>query len=169
MQTALSKLLRKLRGDEPLRDIAKKSGISHTYLSMLEKGVDPRSGKEIKPSVEVLQKLAKTYNYPYEKLLEAAGYIESSSTPQPLPLAQRRIELEEAFQEILQNGEAMFDGLPLKEMDEEIIKDLEIMLAHIIDYLRTKKKIKLQDFPNQGKATRRFLERRSRGELGPHV
>jgi len=71
----LSKLLRELRGTTPLRDIADRAEISHTYLSLLEKGHDPRSGKEIKPSADILQKLSNVYNYPYETLLKAAGYI----------------------------------------------------------------------------------------------
>ena len=155
------KLLKELRTNKGLtqEQLAKKAGISPTYVSKIEKG-------GANPSLPVLETLAKILNVEPTYFFKEASF---PTTSQPLPLSQRRIELEEAFQEILQNGEAMFDGLPLKEMDEDIIRDLEIMLAHIIDYLRTKKNIKLQDFPNQGKATKRFLERRNRGELGPHV
>lgn len=71
----LSQLLRQLRGDEPLREAAKRAGISHTYLSQLEKGVDTRTGKTIRPSVDTLKGLAKAYKYPYSNLLEAAGYL----------------------------------------------------------------------------------------------
>ncbi|WP_328053918.1 hypothetical protein [Bacillus paramycoides] len=35
--------LKKLRGKRSLRELAKATGISHTYLSTLEKGFDPRS------------------------------------------------------------------------------------------------------------------------------
>ena len=39
----LGDLLRDLRGKESLRDAAERIGISHTYLSILEKGNDLRS------------------------------------------------------------------------------------------------------------------------------
>lgn len=74
-QNALGKTLRKLRGDRTLREIAEITGISHTYLGLLEKGIDPRTKKEIKPSAETLQLLAKTYQYPYDELLKLANYL----------------------------------------------------------------------------------------------
>lgn len=94
----LSKLLRQLRGNESLRDVAKRAGISHSYLSHLEKGVDPRTGKPLKPSADTLKGLARAYNYPYEKLLEAADYISpgtiaahrSDDSTQALPPEARR-------------------------------------------------------------------------------
>ena len=44
-----------------LRAAASAIGISHTYLSALEKGYDPRSGIKITPSQEVLVKLCSAY------------------------------------------------------------------------------------------------------------
>lgn len=67
--------LKELRGSRSLREVEKLSGVSHTYLSSLEKGADPRTGKERKPTVETLKKLAKAYDHPYEELLAKAGYI----------------------------------------------------------------------------------------------
>lgn len=72
----LGNLLKELRGKESLRDVAKRSGISHTYLSIVEKGYDLRSGSPARPSFDTLRRLAKAYNYPYEKLLRAAGYLD---------------------------------------------------------------------------------------------
>lgn len=68
--------LRELRGDRSLREMERITGLSHTYLSTLEKGVDPRSGKERKPTPETLKKLSETLNVPYEELMERAGYID---------------------------------------------------------------------------------------------
>jgi transcriptional regulator with XRE-family HTH domain len=72
----LANLLIKLRGRESLRDIADRSGISHTYLSHLEKGKDPRTGKPLYPSPDTLRALSKAYNYSYEELMMVAGYID---------------------------------------------------------------------------------------------
>lgn len=71
----LGKLLRHLRGKESLRDVADRAGISHSYLSHLEKGKDPRTGKPIYPSPDTLKALSKAYDYPYEKLLATADYL----------------------------------------------------------------------------------------------
>lgn len=71
----LSTLLRKLRGRESLRDVAKRAGISHSQISNLEKGIDSRTGNPVKTSPETLKSLAAAYGYPYGKLMELAGYI----------------------------------------------------------------------------------------------
>lgn len=72
----LNRLLRELRGKESLRDVSKRVGLSHSYLSILEKGIDPRSKAPINPSPDTLKRLAEAYNYPYEKLMKVAGYID---------------------------------------------------------------------------------------------
>lgn len=76
----LGSLLKELRGEKSLREVSKKSGISHNYLSLLEKGIDPRTKAPIKPSPETLKKLAEAYNYSYEELLKVAGYLEDNPT-----------------------------------------------------------------------------------------
>lgn len=119
MQTRLSEVLKELRGQDTLREAAEKTGISHTYLNILEKGIDPRSGNILKPSAETLQKLARAYNYPYKKLLELAGYLDRNepggaggnnggSAP---------VELEK----ILRESNIMLDGTVLDDEDKEDI------------------------------------------------
>lgn len=71
----IGSFLRELRGKRSLRSVEEESGVSHTYLSSLEKGADPRTGKERKPSAETLKKLADVYNYSYIDLLAKAGYL----------------------------------------------------------------------------------------------
>lgn len=62
-----------------IRKAANKMGISYSYLSILEKGVDPRTGKISNPRPETLRIISKTYNYPYEELMKTAGYLEKDS------------------------------------------------------------------------------------------
>lgn len=71
----LGELLRSLRGKKSLREAAEKAGISHNYLSIVEKGTDPRSGSPVKPTPETLMSLSKAYNYSYEELMKVAGYL----------------------------------------------------------------------------------------------
>lgn len=71
----IGSFLRKLRGTDSLREAAKKTGLSHNYISILEKGIDPRTKSPINPSPETLQAYARGYNYPYRELMRIAGYL----------------------------------------------------------------------------------------------
>jgi HTH-type transcriptional regulator, competence development regulator len=83
LMSELGNLLRQLRGKETLRDAAARIGVSHTYLSILEKGYDQRSGKPIKPTADTLKLISKAYDYPYEELLKLAGILEEDESPSP--------------------------------------------------------------------------------------
>lgn len=76
----LGDFLKKLRGKLSLREVAKRSGISYTYIRSLELGKHPRTGVPINPSPESLRSLAKAYNYPHEELMRLAGYLDKEST-----------------------------------------------------------------------------------------
>lgn len=74
----LNEVIRKLRGKDSLRDAAKKTGVSHTYLSILEKGYDLRSKNPIKPTPETLRLISAAYAYSYVELLKLAGYMDEA-------------------------------------------------------------------------------------------
>lgn len=73
----LGKLFREIRLSKnwSIRQAARHMGISYSYLSILEKGKDPRSGKDANPKPEMLKIISKAYNYPYEELMKIAGYL----------------------------------------------------------------------------------------------
>lgn len=73
------KKIRELRGKESIRSASRNIGISHTYLDSLEKGIDPRTGKERKPTIEVIKKISKYYNYDLLELLNISGLLTSLS------------------------------------------------------------------------------------------
>ncbi|RDY67306.1 XRE family transcriptional regulator [Halobacillus trueperi] len=73
--------LRIQKRNESIREVSKKVGISHTYLSTLEKGYDPRTKKERKPTIEVIKNLSGYYRLStsdYLDLLVMAGYKEEA-------------------------------------------------------------------------------------------
>ncbi len=72
---SFGKYLKSLRGQRSLREIDRLSGVSHTYLSSLEKGKDPRTGHELLPTRDVLRKLASAYGVAYIDLLIKADYL----------------------------------------------------------------------------------------------
>ncbi|MGN7403508.1 helix-turn-helix domain-containing protein [Cytobacillus praedii] len=76
----LGELLKELRGNESLREASKRIGISHTYLDTIEKGTDKRSGAPVKPTPDTLKLISKAYNFDYEELMKAAGYIEEDKS-----------------------------------------------------------------------------------------
>jgi hypothetical protein len=55
-------------------------GISYSYLSILEKGIDPRTGKDSNPKPDTLRLISRAYDYPYEELMKAAGYLNDENT-----------------------------------------------------------------------------------------
>lgn len=54
-----------------LREAARRSKVSHPYLSQLE------SGRNKKPSPEIIRKIADGLNHPYNELMDLAGYGET--------------------------------------------------------------------------------------------
>jgi transcriptional regulator with XRE-family HTH domain len=74
--TEIGNLLRELRGTRSLRDIQKISGVSYSHLRNIENGYDPRSGKPINPTPDILKKLSKAYHFSYRQLMKLAGYVD---------------------------------------------------------------------------------------------
>lgn len=72
-------LIKKLRGKRSLREASKLIGISHSYLTMIEKGFDNRTKAPVSPSPEIIKKISEAYNHSYEDLMKTAGYIDESN------------------------------------------------------------------------------------------
>lgn len=60
MINKLSEFIKMKRGKMSLREFAKQCGnISHTQIDSIERGIDPRTSKPVRPTVETLSKIAK--------------------------------------------------------------------------------------------------------------
>lgn len=144
----LPDLLRKLRGKESLRDVSKRAGISHNYLSQLEKGVDPRTGKQIRPTPETLKRLADAYNYDYKEIMKIAGYIDeeengnqNTELPELTPKDEREIarDLERILHSLDHaDGLASYDGSTINDIDDE---DKELLRSSLETSLKIAKRI----------------------------
>lgn len=68
----LGDLIKQYRNDKglSLRDFAKQCGLSHTYISALEKNIDPRTGKPIAPTLDTVKYLSKGMNMSIEEILK---------------------------------------------------------------------------------------------------
>ena len=63
MENRLGSIVKQARGDISLREYAKQIGISHSYLSSIESGVNPQTKKPISVGLETLEKLSKRTGY----------------------------------------------------------------------------------------------------------
>lgn len=117
-----------------LRDASDLIGISHSYLSMLEKGVDPRTNSIIKPTPETLKLISDAYNLNYNDLMNLIGYItdtdiiESSNNSEWKPQLTKKDEkdiekLLEATMDSLENTEGlMLQGQIVDKDDLEFVR-----------------------------------------------
>ncbi|MBB6692339.1 helix-turn-helix transcriptional regulator [Cohnella xylanilytica] len=71
--------IKELRGNKSLRELERLSNVSHTYISKLEKGFDPRSGEKIVPSIDTIKKLASAFDIDYVELMDKAGYFDDDA------------------------------------------------------------------------------------------
>jgi len=100
------KYLRLLRGKKSTRQIEMMTGVSKSYLSLIERGE-----RDI-PSPEILRKLAPAYKVSYEHLMKLAGYIHDNSddalllNEDALPYELKGIGIEElkVAKEIVESG-----------------------------------------------------------------
>lgn len=133
----LGELLRELRGNRSLRDVAEVTQLSHTYISDIEKGYRRGTKNPINPSPDTLRRLAKAYNYSYPKLMKIAGYAPEDQTADEneKDVAKRMEQLKSD----LKNSDGLnFSGEPMS--DEAIESLLEAMEYAVRQTQRINKK-----------------------------
>lgn len=104
----LGEILREYRKDHglSLRDFAKISGVSNSYLSMLETGRQPSSGRPIVPTLTKLNQIAAAMNISLDDLIAAVDDTPVSFNEKPLPAAV---------------------GLSLSPLEEQIIRRFRVL------------------------------------------
>ena len=68
-QEEIGPLLRRLRGEIGLREVGRRTGISNSYLSQIERG-------DRRPGPSVLKRLAALYDVDVQDLLSRAGFLD---------------------------------------------------------------------------------------------
>ncbi|WP_339063619.1 helix-turn-helix domain-containing protein [Tepidibacillus marianensis] len=130
MDNQLGNLLRDLRGKMSLREASEKSGLSHTYIRDLELGMNRSTKAPIKPSVDVLKRLASAYDYPFENILKAAGILEEYKPTD---------DLDEEIKKLLNNPE---NGVFFKDYlsaPEEKKKQLRDFMKFLLEQEKDRK------------------------------
>lgn len=61
-----------------MAEFAKRSGMSKSYVALLEKNVNPSTGKKITPSIKSIQQAAIGMNMSFDALFEMVDYVDIS-------------------------------------------------------------------------------------------
>jgi len=79
MENTLSHYLKQLRSERnlSLRELEILTGVSYSYLSVIERGCDARSKKPLSPTLEVIIKIAKGLNIPLGLFLIHSGFADN--------------------------------------------------------------------------------------------
>ena len=82
-----------------LRDFAKKSGVSNSYLSMLETGRQPQSGRPIVPTLTTLNKISLAVGMRIDDLIAAVddmpvSFKEEAGAPAAVGLELSALEIQ---------------------------------------------------------------------------
>ncbi|WP_391560715.1 helix-turn-helix domain-containing protein [Robertmurraya sp.] len=127
MGNRLGSFLQTLRGNRSLREIAKKSGLSHSYIRDLELGYRQTTKKKIQPSPDSLKRLADAYDYPYEELLKMAGFISSNTIENLSHSSDSSAELFQNTHDLLdvlkQDGPLFVGNYSLTTNDKKKVKE----------------------------------------------
>jgi transcriptional regulator with XRE-family HTH domain len=122
----LGDFIKSIRGDMSLRDFAKLCGISHTHIDSIEKGVDPRTNKTVRPTVETLNKISLGTGISIKKLVDLSMDVVSDEIT--LIQAKEEVKCNDLI-EFLKQPEVLFNGKLLTEEDKAKVKaSLEIVL-----------------------------------------
>ncbi len=139
-----------------LRTFAEKCGLSHTYISALEKNIDPRTNKPIAPTLDTVKFVSKGMDISIEEILkilddeqefkineEAPKYTSQSAVVLiygtipagiPMEMIEDVIDTEEIDAEMLKGGKQYF-GLKIKgnSMYPEYLDGDTIILEKVDD------------------------------------
>ncbi|MCY1594339.1 helix-turn-helix domain-containing protein [Staphylococcus pettenkoferi] len=143
------KKLKMLRGQESIRQAAKGIGISHTYLDSLEKGFDPRTGKERKPTWEVINKIAKYYNYDFVELVDLANLFKSPNELNDEELENQINKMKKSIKSQKSTMKNTIKSQILDLLDEDISFSQTTYLKNVLDFFILEK-----DAPNKSEDPR---------------
>ncbi|HAF97092.1 helix-turn-helix domain-containing protein [Paenibacillus sp. FSL K6-1566] len=115
--------LKQIREDKGLsiNQLAQAADISGSQISRIENGL-----RGI-PKPQTLRKIADALEIPYEELMSKAGYLDSElSLHEDLTVPDWATAKDKRdFKKMLEDdGELMFDGIPLNQEDKQRIKDV---------------------------------------------
>ena len=122
-----------------LREFSRKCNLSHTDIDKLEKGVDPRSGKPVEPTLDVLEKISSAINISLDDLLTKLGKINTKKVNMiSINKNEKDVEelLEETMNQILDQDGLMLNGQIVDDNDLMLLRNA---LKNGIEYVKSMK------------------------------
>jgi transcriptional regulator with XRE-family HTH domain len=123
MENELGKFLRELRGKMSLRDVAERCGLSHTYISDVEKGINRTTKAPLKASPDTLKRLAEAYQYSYGELMVKAGYWPENYNQVSAFSQEEMVDLD-VILEKAENGTLIQNGEPVPRVQQQALAAL---------------------------------------------
>jgi transcriptional regulator with XRE-family HTH domain len=94
-----------------MRDFAAKSGVSHSYIAMLEEGKNSKTGLPMTPGLVTLKKLSVGMDMTIDELIATADDMPVSLQPAPSPvesdLSEGELALIELFRKVPEDQQAL--------------------------------------------------------------
>lgn len=120
---SFGKYLKQLREQKEvsINQLAEAAGISNSQISRIENGLRGV------PKPATIRKLADALSVPYAEMMKQAGYLEHDASEEAAAgspdwaTSRDRRDFKKMLEE---DGELMFDGIPLDEDDKRRIKDV---------------------------------------------
>ena len=141
MTNKLGEVLKNMRTKKSmsLREFSEYLGISHTYLSKLEKGMGTRADSDISPTIETLTKIATGLNIPLADFMYQCGYFDCDilKTYREESSKNKELELKQYIQkiksDILYSEKVTYNSVSISDIDLRVITEtLEIGLDIIL-------------------------------------
>lgn len=125
MEQSFGSYLKQLREERgwSMNQLAQAAEISGSQISRIE------SGLRGIPKPQTIRKFADALNGSYEELMKRAGYLETGENPKsgtdmPIPDWATYKDKRDFKKMLEDDGELMFDGIPLDQEDKQRIKDV---------------------------------------------
>ncbi|MGM1048679.1 Transcriptional regulator, contains XRE-family HTH domain [Paenibacillus uliginis N3/975] len=126
MEQSFGSYLKQLREERgwSMNQLAQAAEISGSQISRIENGLRGV------PKPQTIRKIADALDGSYEELMKRAGYLESEHTDQksgvdiPVPEWATYKDKRDFKKMLEDDGDLMFDGIPLDQEDKQRIKDV---------------------------------------------
>lgn len=155
----IGNFIREYRGKTSLRDFAERCGISHTHLDSIEKGIDPRTGKPVKVTVETLKKISNAMNMSINDLLLQSGdvkiedivlnnniKVEEKLNIDKKKLTEEKKKLEKENKELEKEYKKLKESI--KKRDQNILHLYKTYFSILSDLLK-KKEIPIEEYDTE--------------------
>ncbi|MWV44592.1 helix-turn-helix domain-containing protein [Paenibacillus sp. HJL G12] len=139
MENEFGVLLKQIREQKGLtiNQLAEAAGISNSQISRMENGL-----RGI-PKAPTIRKLADALDASYGEFMSAAGYLEGTDgmdAAEQLPAWATSKDKRDFKKMLEEDGELMFDGIPLDQEDKQRIKDVLTGLFWEAKHMNKRKK-----------------------------